>query len=396
LSVAHEALFRVWDRLRDWLHQDRNALRLRGQIEEAAREWFEAERKYPPWSEERVIDTLEEIADSGVSLEGLKQAEVVQQFLGSTDVNELIQMLQPSMETDGGASARTYGEAWRLPLGHQARASAGVRLARLGDPRKGVGLRQDGLPDIDWCTVKEGGEVTIEIRRDPNDPNSEVIDTISQRVEPFSIARYPVTLAQFKAYLDACYKGGHWLTPPGFPVALSDEYPPPEHVASHPNHPADSINWWDAMAFCAWLSDRSGLEIRLPTEFEWQLAATGGDLERYIYPWGPEWKPQQEPWRANTAESRLNRSTAVGLYPHGASPVGALDMAGNLWEWCFNSFDEPMSPDFPASDEDRRVVRGGSWGGNLDDARAAYRDWGGPSYRSNVVGVRLVCSSPIL
>jgi hypothetical protein len=149
--VAHEALFRVWDRLRDWLHQDRNALRLREQIEEAARQWFEAERKYPPWSEERVIDTLEEIADSGVSLEGLKRVEVVQQFLGPTDVNELIQMLQPSMETDGGASARTYGEAWRLPLGHQARASAGVRLARLGDPRKGVGLRKDGLPDIDWC-----------------------------------------------------------------------------------------------------------------------------------------------------------------------------------------------------------------------------------------------------
>ena len=115
------------------------------------------------------------------------------------------------------------------------------------------------------------------------------------------------------------------------------------------------------MAFCEWLSECLGYQIRLPTEFEWQQAATGGDRNRR-YPWGPEeWDPAREPWRANTNESELGRSTAVGMYPQGASPVGALDMAGTLYEWCLNAFDDPDNVAWPASAQERRAVRGGSW-----------------------------------
>ena len=79
------------------------------------------------------------------------------------------------------------------------------------------------------------------------------------------------------------------------------------------------------------------------------------------YPWGPDWDPGQEPWRANTTESELGRSTAVGMYPAGASPAGVFDMAGTVWEWCLNAFDDPDNTAFPTSQEDRRVLRGGSW-----------------------------------
>jgi formylglycine-generating enzyme required for sulfatase activity len=169
---------------------------------------------------------------------------------------------------------------------------------------------------------------------------------------------------------------------------------PPKHEGLHGNHPADGVSWYDAAAFCHWLSARLSGEIRLPTEFEWRLAATGGDRDR-IYPWGSHWDPEQEPWRANTRESNLRRSTAVGLYPLGASKTGLLDMAGTLWEWCLNAYDDPSETGFSAKDDRLRVLRGGSWNDNRDGARCAVRGRGNPNGRSGNVGFRVVCSSPI-
>lgn len=272
----------------------------------------------------------------------------------------------------------------------------GVRLALLGDSkrgdgRKGTGLREDGLPDIDWCRV-DGGEVTIEIRANPDDPNSQVVNTLTRRVDRFWIARYPVTIAQFQAFVEACYADGRWRD-----TFLSEakHYPLPKHRARYPNHPADAVNWWDAAAFCDWLSEALGYEVRLPNEFEWQQAATGGEESR-TYPWGPQWDPAEEPWCANTNESELGRSTAVGMYPAGASPAGALDMAGTVWEWCRNAFEAPDVEEFPSAQEHRRVLRGGSWSFNLGFARCTFRGRLVPLGRYDNIGFRVLSSSPIL
>jgi formylglycine-generating enzyme required for sulfatase activity len=144
------------------------------------------------------------------------------------------------------------------------------------------------------------------------------------------------------------------------------------------------------MAFCRWLSDQRGFTIRLPTEWEWQQAATGGNPENG-YPWGKNFESQ----RCNTFESGLGRTTAVGLYPQGISPVSALDMSGNVWEWCSNSYDKPDRIDAFTHD-DRRVVRGGSWNNSQGYARAAFRDHNSPDDRSSLLGFRVVCSSPII
>ena len=266
-----------------------------------------------------------------------------------------------------------------------------MRLALLGDRRKGVGRRADGLPDIDWRRI-DGGEVTIEIRSS-DDANSEVINRLTRTIERFWMARYPVTIDHFRAFLGECYRDGTWQLPAGFAVNLPADYPPPKHRARHGNHPADSVNWYDAAAFCHWLSARLDFEVRLPTEGEWQLAATGGDLTR-TYPWGPGWDPKQEPWRANTSESGLERCTAVGMYPAGASAAGIEDMAGTVWEWCQNAYDGSDNTGFPQSSEVRRVLRGGSWSFNRVAARSAYRLGSKLRGRDSYIGFRVVCSSP--
>jgi formylglycine-generating enzyme required for sulfatase activity len=234
--------------------------------------------------------------------------------------------------------------------------------------------------------------VTIDVRKDPNDANSEIVDHVAGMVAPFWMACYPVTIAQFRLFLEECHRDGEWRLPPGFPCDLPASYAPPKPRARFANQPVDSVNWFDALAFCHWLGARLQFEVRLPTEFEWQCAATGGDPAR-TYPWGAEWDPRADPWRANTVESELGRSTAVGMYPAGASSNGLLDIAGTVWEWCLNLFEKPYATEFSKS-TDPRVLRGGSWNNYQDYARAANRYRNNPNSRSYSIGFRVVCSSP--
>ncbi len=180
--------------------------------------------------------------------------------------------------------------------------------------------------------------MTLLIRSNPDDPDLAIVKRLTRAVGPFWMARYPVTVVQFQAFLDECHREDGWHLPPGFMVNLPIDYPPPKHRMRHANHPADTVTWYDSMAFRHWLGARLGFEVRLPTEYQWQLAATGGDPTR-TYPWGPDWDPEQEPWRANTFESGLGHTTAVGMYPAGASPADMLDMAGTIYEWCLDPFE---------------------------------------------------------
>lgn len=260
----------------------------------------------------------------------------------------------------------------------EARAAIAHALVRLGlDDRKGVGLSPDGLPDIDWVEIP-GGEFIYQ-------------DGERRTCESFRIARYPVTHAQFQAFLDAGdgYSSNRWWAgldapdrnprPAGWPIA---------------NHPRENLSWHEAMAFCAWLSHRLGLEIRLPTECEWERAARGTDGRPY--PWGDEYRSGfaniDETWN-NVGPHHLSQTSAVGLYPQGVSPEGLMDLSGNLWEWCLNEYHDPerLGPEGTKS----RVVRGGSWLYGRDYARAACRSRYHPVSRLAYVGFRVLLSSPI-
>jgi formylglycine-generating enzyme required for sulfatase activity len=95
---------------------------------------------------------------------------------------------------------------------------------------------------------------------------------------------------------------------------------------------------------------------------------------------------------ANTYEGGLSRTIAVGLYPQGASPVGALDMNGNVNEWCLNEYETPRRAGL--SGTVRRVVRGGSWNDTQDRVRAAYTYVLTPGLRGAALGLRVARSSP--
>jgi formylglycine-generating enzyme required for sulfatase activity len=226
------------------------------------------------------------------------------------------------------------------PIDHKRRAQIGERLAELGDPRAGVGLR-NGLPEVIWCPVP-GGLVRF---RDVNDRSFGEFE-----VKPFYIAQYPITTVQFSAFTRReIYDIEKWW----MDLPVRPDTHPARPQAPIANHPAQFASWYQAIAFCRWLSEELQYAVRLPTEAEWMQAATGGNQE-YRYPWGREW----DPYKANH-RSGAYRLVAVGMYPMGRSPVGAFDMCGNMYQWCLNEFDDPARCQLTGTAP--RATRGGAF-----------------------------------
>ncbi len=155
---------------------------------------------------------------------------------------------------------------------------------------------------------------------------------------------------------------------------------------SAPARPVVGVNWYEARAYCKWLSAVTGGEFQLPEELQWEKAARGEDGRTY------PWEGDFDPGRANTAESRIGLPTPVGLYPDGASFYGAFDLAGNVWEWTADWY-QPYPGGDPQASEDfgkrYRVVRGGSWSVDRGFARCACRYRGVPVDFGNDLGFRV-------
>lgn len=254
------------------------------------------------------------------------------------------------------------------------------------------------LPNIEWVEIPAGefifGCDEIEVLKAYNPlPQQQLY------LETFYIARYPVTWAQYQTFVEAVdgYANPEWWQY-SEAASLWRGQNLTSRAACWPieTHPRENVTWYEAVAFCRWLSAGLGREISLPTESEWEKAARGTDGR--IYPWGNEYisgyanlnETYEHRDRAiqKVGPHYLEKTTPVESYPQGASPYGVLDMSGNVLEWCLNEFDNPANI---ALDRDvRRVVRGGSWFVNLNFARTTSRYWFFPGRWDDSYGFRVV------
>ena len=184
-------------------------------------------------------------------------------------------------------------------------------------------------------------------------------------VAPFRLCRYQVTNAHYAAFR------------------------PFEYAC--PALPVTSVNWFDAVEFCAWLSVEWGFAVRLPTEAEWEFAARGA-LEQKLYPWGDH--PVAE--RPGYAERWREGPEPVGeTEPNG---YGLFDMCENVHEWCSDWYDPAWYAVSPAENPQgppsgtRRASRGGAWRHHIKIARCAARSSIPPEFRYADYGFRVAAS----
>jgi len=271
------------------------------------------------------------------------------------------------------------------------RAMCGRVLGLLEDTRKGVGLRLDGLPEIEWCeiTAPEGGKFVMGAKSEEDSPRREVELGYS-----YKMAKYLITYGQFQSFVGSGeYDKGEWWE--GFPQGYQPQKLRGQNN-EYANHPRDMVSWYQAVAFTRWLTTKyraagelkAGEEVRLPTEQEWEYAARGTDERQY--PYGNEF----DATKGNTNETNIGSSSAVGSFPDGASPFEVLDMSGNVFEWCLSKYSKPKEIAVDASG-DYRVLRGGSFSFNRVDASCVSRNSSLPSFVHDFSDFRVVLVSAL-
>jgi formylglycine-generating enzyme required for sulfatase activity len=295
--------------------------------------------------------------------------------------------------------ARLVG-ALASSLPPRERAEAGNTLARLGDPRAGVGLRADGLPDMVWCEVPAGA-FTMGSKDDSLAFAGKETPQHQVKLPAFRISRYPVTNAQYAAFVQdegyterwrPCWTREGWAW-------KKDRTAPDTYggVFDLPNHPVVMVTWYEAVAFCRWLTERlraatvirPDQAVTLPSEAQWEKAARGTDGR--IYPWDGKLDPNH----ANYSETNIGATSAVGCFPAGASPYDALDLSGNAWEWCATKWQDSYKDyrdDNALEGNAARVLRGGVFYSDVDYVRCASRYRLNPDFRFRYFGFRVVLS----
>ena len=332
------------------------------------------------------------------------------------------------------------------------RAEAGRLLGELGDPRKGIGIkrqnnapiyRQRGnyrhtLPDIDWVAIPAG---SFRMGNANHHAFPEEKPAHEVNVSAFFLSRGPITNAQYRCFLDAgLYEDqSFWQNklPKAASLWLSGSIVSEELIQSiaekhqenyrawlkqdtqrsQPrfwqdkqwnldNHPVVGVSWFEALAYSVWLNEllaelkpeggNQALQIRLPSEDEWEYAARGSAAR--LYAWGDT----ADSTKGNYADTYIGQTSTVGLFP-ASQDFGLYDMTGNVWEWTSSRwgtmFDSPRFTyeQWTKQTTERnlldpvefRVSRGGSWQVKPNFLRCTARYGTLPDNRDGLQGFRV-------
>ncbi|PSB15909.1 protein kinase [filamentous cyanobacterium CCP1] len=216
----------------------------------------------------------------------------------------------------------------------------------------------------------------------------------SVAVHPFFMSMFPVTQAQ-------------WRSIAALPVVNRELDPAPSRFRGK-DRPVEMVSWYDAIEFCARLSQRHGRTYRLPSEAEWEYACRAGTTTPFHY--GETLTPDLSNYNGNHTFGSgpkgvyREETTPVGIFP--ANAFGLHDMHGNVWEWCADHWHDTYenaprnSQAWLIEDESEsnthfpRVLRGGAWNRDPWTCRSAYRDRDQPTTRNKFIGFRIVCDLP--
>lgn len=251
-------------------------------------------------------------------------------------------------------------------------------------------------PDFSWCFVPAGGVTIADFTEFGGSAGGYRV------LDAFAIAKYPITNGQYRQFIEdeTGHRNSFWwaYSPQGAQYWHNRSRPKPTAFAGA-HLPRTRASWFDSMAFCGWLSNKlqsrfprlykghfnianvASWLVCLPTEEEWQRAAVGDT--GWSYPWGNE----LDETKANYG-NHVEQVTAVSQFAAGTSPCGAVDMVGNLWEWCLSRWGDDS---IDVGGYTYRATKGGAWNvSNPEHLKATDRSPQAPRGRLNDAGFRCV------
>lgn len=266
---------------------------------------------------------------------------------------------------------------------------------------------QPAFPLPDMVFVK-GGTFMMGSAKGEKDSYDDEKPQHRVQVADFEMGKTPVTVAEFAAFIrDSKYRteaeasggsyvwtGSQWKLTQG--IKWDCDAQGKTRPESDYDHPVIHVSWNDAVAYCNWLTQKTGKNYRLPTEAEWEYAARGGEAgAKDGYTYAGSNNIDEVAWYTENTKDIGTRPVATKK----TNQLGLYDMSGNVWEWCEDDWHSNYQG-APANGrawvdsprDDSRVLRGGSWGNDARFCRVAFRYYYTPSSRFNYFGFRLVSS----
>lgn len=220
-------------------------------------------------------------------------------------------------------------------------------------------------------------------------------------LDAYSIGKHQITNREFKAFIaDKGYEYSKYWDAGGFadygkePRYWRDTRFHGGGLPGNEDFPVVGVSWFEAQAFCKWLSLKTGQVYRLPTEAEWERAARG--LMQSRYAWGDHWDGSLANYE-HSGDPYEPGLTPKGFFKDNITPEGICDLIGNIWEWCqdwyggsaYYASAKKNNPTGPANGTSR-VLRGGGWVDSAYYQRAANRNSSFPENRNPIQGFRCV------